>query len=182
MLKVSRHWLWNESMATVEIPEHITNILTSSVSTENRPKTKKTKEKKPARGQSFEKVLKETEAEELWVEAPSFNGEGEEILQQLLDEVHEKGEELKEKPFTEQIRQYKAAVRNFLQYVIEKGFIIKEQTSGSNILKRKKYTLVQVIDKKLEQLAAGILSGQCTQLDILSRVDEIKGLLINLLQ
>jgi uncharacterized protein YaaR (DUF327 family) len=38
------------------------------------------------------------------------------------------------------------------------------------------------VDRKLEQLAAGILAGQHSQMDILARVEEINGLLVDLLQ
>jgi uncharacterized protein YaaR (DUF327 family) len=41
--------------------------------------------------------------------------------------------------------------------------------------------LIQVVDQKLEQLAAGILTGQASQLELLARVDEIAGLLVDLL-
>ena len=42
--------------------------------------------------------------------------------------------------------------------------------------------MVQVVDKKLEQLAAGILAGQFTQMNILERVEEITGLLVDIMQ
>lgn len=106
----------------------------------------------------------------------------EETVQVLLDDVHGAGEELKGRPFTEEIKRYKTAVRNFLHYVVENGYTVEERSSGINILKRKKFTLVQVIDRKLEQLAAGILAGQSTQLELLARLDEISGLLVDLLR
>lgn len=106
----------------------------------------------------------------------------EETVRVLLDDVHGAGEELKSRPFPEEIKRYKTAVRNFLHYVVENGYTVEERTSGINILKRKKFTLVQVIDRKLEQLAAGILAGQSTQLEILARLDEISGLLVDLVR
>jgi uncharacterized protein YaaR (DUF327 family) len=39
-----------------------------------------------------------------------------------------------------------------------------------------------VVDEKLEKLAADILGGQLKQLDLLHRVEEINGLLINMLE
>lgn len=103
-------------------------------------------------------------------------------LQELLDEVTQAGEALKEKPLLDRIVAYKEAVRRFMYYVVHHSFDIEEKTSGFNILKRKKYTLLKVIDTRLEQLAAGILSGQLSQIQILAQLDEIKGLLINLLE
>ena len=106
----------------------------------------------------------------------------EEALRELLDEVHESGEDLKTKPVPDNILRYKAAVRSFLHYIVENGYTTQERSSGTNILKRKKFVLIQVVDRKLEQLAAGILSGQRAQLEILARVEEINGLLIDLIR
>jgi len=106
----------------------------------------------------------------------------EDSFHELLDEVHNAGEELSKRPFPPEIKTYKEAVRNFVHYVVEHSFDTEEQMSGANVLKRKKFTLVQVIDTKLEGMAAAILRGQMNQLEILEKLDEIKGLLIDLVQ
>jgi uncharacterized protein YaaR (DUF327 family) len=103
-------------------------------------------------------------------------------LESALDDIHELGEELKEKPSLKTISRYKRAVRGFMQYVVKNSMDIDEQVSGVNILKRKRYTLIKIIDEKLERLAAQILQNQSDQLDILSRVDEINGLLVDLMR
>lgn len=105
----------------------------------------------------------------------------EKILSALLDEVHSAGDSLKEKPLPDNIVAYKNAVRSFVRYVVDRAYTVTESTSGGNILKRKKFTQVQVIDQKLEQLAAGILSNQRSQLGLLERIEEINGLLVDLL-
>jgi uncharacterized protein YaaR (DUF327 family) len=110
------------------------------------------------------------------------NASSEENLRLLLDEVHTTGEDLKVRASPDAIKRYKAAVRSFLHYIVENGYTVEEHVSGANILKRKKFTLIQVVDRKLEQLAAGILAGQQSQLDILARVDEINGLLVDLMR
>jgi len=79
-------------------------------------------------------------------------------------------------------------VRNFVHYVVENSYEVQSVTG----LKKKivvhgetrwievNYRQVQVIDRKLEELAAGILSGQITQLERVSKIDEITGLLVDL--
>jgi uncharacterized protein YaaR (DUF327 family) len=110
------------------------------------------------------------------------DGPSEEALRGLLDEVHASGDDLKDNATPDAIRRYKSAVRGFLHYVVENGYSVEERVSGGNILKRKKFTMIQVVDRKLEQLAAGILAGQRSQLDILARVEEIAGLLVDLIR
>jgi uncharacterized protein YaaR (DUF327 family) len=65
--------------------------------------------------------------------------------------------------------------------VVDRSFTVTERTSGGNVLRRKKFTQVQVIDEKLEQLAAGILANQKNQLALLAKIEEINGLLVDLI-
>ena len=58
----------------------------------------------------------------------------------------------------------------------------EEKYSGSNILRRKKYRLIKIMDKKLEQFVLDFLRNQGQEIDILSRVDEINGLIIDILK
>jgi uncharacterized protein len=106
----------------------------------------------------------------------------EDSLHELLDEVHNAGDALSRRPFPPEIKAYREAVRNFVHYVVENSYDTEEQISGTAVLKRKKFTLVRVIDSKLEGMASAILRGQLNQLEILEKLDEIKGLLVDLIQ
>jgi uncharacterized protein YaaR (DUF327 family) len=169
-------------MAKVDSPD--TNFIFnpaaySQIQAENK-KTKERGQVRQTRKPAFTKILENAEAQELGV--PETLPISEETLRALLDEVHSSGDTLRNRPFPDEIVQYKKAVRNFIHYVVENSYTLEEKTSGANLLRRKKFTLVQVVDRKLEQLAAGIMAGQTSQLDLLSRIDEIAGLLVNLLQ
>jgi uncharacterized protein YaaR (DUF327 family) len=120
----------------------------------------------------------------------------EDMIAGLLDEVHSSGDALAEKPFPEEIKRYKNAVRGFMTYIVENGFraegdlgIPRGQKPGFKGIRgseesreRMLHTRVKVIDEKLEKLAADIMSGQLRQLELLGRVEEINGLLINILE
>ncbi|MCL2759812.1 MAG: YaaR family protein [Treponema sp.] len=114
----------------------------------------------------------------------------------LMDDVRDAGDRLKSRPFTEEIIRYKQAVRNFINYVVQNcyskeheigipnklkpGFIGRRSTPEA--MESKDYVKIQVIDKKLEDLAAMLLSSQGRQIELVSRLEEIRGLLIDLLQ
>lgn len=172
-------------MAKVELPDGINSYLNPVVHTAVNAEGKKAQGKisgrKIGRTSPFAGLLDTASSEaERAAESLQDASPSEEHLRQLLDDVHEAGEELKARAVQSTILRYKAAVRQFLHYIVENSYTVEERTSGMNILKRKKFTLIQVVDRKLEQLAAGILAGQSNQLDILARLDEIAGLLIDL--
>ena len=115
----------------------------------------------------------------------------EDSVHQLLDDIHHTGDALSKRPFPPEITAYREAVRNFVHYVVENSYDteahtgrvkIRKHSDGVEIPEQKKYTLVKVIDSKLEGLASTILRGQLNQLEILEKLDEIKGLLVDLLE
>ncbi|MDR2535071.1 MAG: YaaR family protein [Treponema sp.] len=146
--------------------------------------TKKTKDSGPARESRktrfsglLERISQNAVSEAEALEALPYS---EETVKALLDEVHSAGDDLKNRPLPEEIKRYKKAVKQFLHYVVKYGYDIKRETYRFRQQARSK-TIVQVLDSKLEQLAAGILSGQTSQLEILRRLGEITGMLVDLL-
>jgi uncharacterized protein YaaR (DUF327 family) len=101
---------------------------------------------------------------------------------ELMDAVFSAGDRLREHADRNSLSSYKDAVRKFLSAVVSRGLAIEEHTSGANVTRRKRYALVQVIDRKLEQLAAGLIANQKNQLDVLARIDEINGLIVDLVR
>ena len=144
---------------------------------------KKTEKKKKALKTGFFSVLDHTsqqvDNQNIELE-PEINSTEE--LGELLDYVHQVGEDLKTNTNVSNIMKYKTVVKRFIKIIVNKSLIIEEHSSGINILKRKRFTIIQVINKKLERLAAGVLHEQREQLEILRKVDEINGLLVDLLQ
>jgi uncharacterized protein YaaR (DUF327 family) len=163
-------------MANVDFVSTVAAFLHPSAQN-NKPGTQKTKENtRPRFFSIFEQKTQETADDTfLFIKDP-------ETEKELLDEIHSAGDDLKNRPFPPEIKRYKQAVKNFLQYVVNNGFDTERQISGINLMKRKRFTLVQIVDQKLERLAAGILAGQTSQLETLARLEEIKGLLVDLLQ
>jgi uncharacterized protein YaaR (DUF327 family) len=170
-------------MANIVFPDGSSPLFNPAAYGEASAESRKTQG--AARGKKAERVKKRPFAslfEKAGNTAPETLPASEESLHILLDEVHSRGDALSRRPFPEEIKAYKQAVRNFVHYVVENCFDTEEHNSGVNLLRRKKFTLVQVIDKKLEELAAAIMRGQENQLSILAKTDEIRGLLVDLME
>jgi len=119
-----------------------------------------------------------------------------ESVNMLMDEVRDAGDMLINRPLPEEIVRYKKAVRNFINYLIQNNYT-KEYEAGipnsqkpgfrghrgtDEAMRRNKYITIQIIDKKLEDLAAMLLASQAHQIGLASRLEEIRGLLVDLLQ
>jgi len=101
-------------------------------------------------------------------------------IQELLDGIFASGDALKKSPTMDTIKEYRQKVKDFVKYVVQNSVRVEETTSGANILKRKRFTLIRVIDERLDALAAQVLSGQKDQLSILAQIDQINGMLVDL--
>ena len=120
----------------------------------------------------------------------------EETANFLMDEVRSTGDDLQSRPFPEEIMRYKQAVRNFINYVVKNTYTLEQekgipkflkpgfsgQRGSEDAMSQKRYTKITVIDKKLEDLAAMLLSSQMRQMELVSRLEEIRGLLVDLLE
>jgi uncharacterized protein YaaR (DUF327 family) len=159
-------------------------------------KSGKKPESREKRAVRFSEVLEQSSAD--FPEAlESFKdaAPSEEMAQELLDAVRGAGDDLRQRPIPDEIRKYKKAVRNFIRYVVQNGYTVEAQAGIPNAQKpgykgslwdpaakdSKMFNIVQVVDQKLDRLAAEILARQVPQLELLAKLEEITGLLVDLL-
>jgi hypothetical protein len=102
-------------------------------------------------------------------------------VEALLDEVYTAGQELARNPSPENVVSYKKAVAQFVKQVVD-GSVELVETEGRlrKDMKKPKYAVLRVVDEKLEKLGAYVLSNQKDKLEILRKVDELHGLLVDL--
>ena len=144
---------------------------------ERRRRTSKSDRKKPI---SFSKLFEDSPAVEGLGGTAAFERD-DTPLEEVLDAVHELGEKVKKEPRRTSVLAYKRAVKRLVSIAIERGLAVEEQTSSPNILKQKRFTLIKIIDEKLDRLVSGVLINQRETLDVLGRIDEINGLLVDLI-
>ena len=132
---------------------------------------------------TFSKVVSEQQERQVSPVGGKYPAHIDADIEELVDQLHSSGEQLKESPSLSNIKDYRKAVSDFLQY-ISKHALEAEQIEGAHyhpLKKQKKFTIIKVVNERLEQLATGILQSQFTQLDILKRVEEINGMIVDLL-
>ncbi|MFP3958550.1 MAG: YaaR family protein [Spirochaetaceae bacterium] len=103
-----------------------------------------------------------------------------EEIEHLLDSVHRLGDELVHKRTFSAVQRYREAVKTFVRRVVSNSLDVEVHTSGASVLSRKRFSLVQIIDHKLDRLVGGMLQSQEPQMELMSRVEEIHGLLVDL--
>ena len=103
-----------------------------------------------------------------------------ENLNKKVQEIESQGNKLAESNTVENLRKYKKLVKSFLDDAVKNGLDLQEQRGFNYRGSSKLYKLVKEVDKKLVNLTNTILDKEQQGLDILGKVGEIKGMLINL--
>lgn len=109
--------------------------------------------------------------------------EFEEALSFLLDAATLSAENFKKNPYTEAFADYRKKISQFMRFVVKNCYDVEESlgTPSSRVPRPKRKYIIKVIDEKLDQLARELLENHVDQLKLLARVDEINGLLVDMI-
>lgn len=102
------------------------------------------------------------------------------LLQELLNEVDDKGRDLVENRTVESLFAYKNLVKSFIEEAVDYGLKVAEKRGYGRAGRNKILRSVDSIDEKLLQLTDLVLQKETKHINILGKVGEIKGLLVNL--
>ncbi|MGV3489130.1 MAG: YaaR family protein [Tuberibacillus sp.] len=102
-----------------------------------------------------------------------------EMFQALLAEVDEQGRRLAKSRTVRDLQLYKRLIKDFLQKAVSYGLELSQSQSWFDP-DQPIQTIVKQIDERLIDLTDEVLKAGSEPIRILSALDEIKGLLINL--
>lgn len=102
------------------------------------------------------------------------------MLEEMLELIEEKGKNLSERRTVEALKDYKKMVQNFIKEAVEYGLKIEEKRGFSRGGRGRSLRTVSTIDARLIDLTEAILSQEKKRINILDKVGEIQGLLVNL--
>ena len=165
--------------------DKLAKLATLSNPIHSKKKANKNTPRKPS-SVSFSNMLQQSaDREAMLEELPGLRIvtlNGTETIEELLDDVMKSGEELKKNNLMEPLKNYRKAVGRFLLHVLDKTIKVEVQAGKRDLktMSQKKYSVIKVVDKKLDDLAACILNEQADNLEILGKIDEINGIIVDL--
>ncbi|WP_077214816.1 YaaR family protein [Bacillus dakarensis] len=103
-----------------------------------------------------------------------------EKLTKLVSEIEQQGKKLSENQTVDELRKYKKMVKQFMDEAVQNGLRLEEQRGFNRRGRTKIYKIVKEVDRALVDLTNTVLDKEKNSLDILGKVGEIKGMLINI--
>ncbi len=102
-------------------------------------------------------------------------------LEGLIDEIEEQGNKIKEHVDIKDMKRYRSLVKEFLNEVVNRSHEFSRENFLDRRGRHRVYGIVRQVDKNLDELASELIKEESDQITILNKVDEIRGLLLDLL-
>lgn len=103
-----------------------------------------------------------------------------EQLQRKLEDIRQQGERLSRSMTVRELVLYRQMVKAFLEDTVKRGIVLKETKGWDRRGRGKRYKLLEEADSMLVGMGEELLQTEEGRLDLLHKVGEIRGILINL--
>ncbi|OXM82625.1 YaaR family protein [Paenibacillus rigui] len=103
-----------------------------------------------------------------------------EQLQRILQQIHLQGDRLSKSMTVRELRQYKQLVKQYLEETARRGVQLRDTRGWDRRGRTKRYKLLEEIDQELLTMADDMLDSEQGRIDLLHKIGEIRGMLINL--
>ncbi|HHT48986.1 MAG TPA: YaaR family protein [Firmicutes bacterium] len=98
----------------------------------------------------------------------------------LLGQVDEAAQKLLNQPSIETLRSYRLAVRSFLKEAVSGSYQMKGESRWDRRGNRRMFCVVQKVNQALEELTSAVLEKNAKPMELMAKMDEIRGLLVDL--
>ncbi|MFC4600499.1 YaaR family protein [Cohnella hongkongensis] len=124
---------------------------------------------RPAQSQSFGDLMHQQDEQRTHEE-----------LQRKLEDIRLQGERLTRSMTIRELVLYRQMVKAFLEDTVRRGIALKETRGWDRRGRGKRYKLLEEVDAMLVGMGEELLQSEEGRIDLLQKVGEIRGLLINI--
>ncbi|MCR5521159.1 MAG: YaaR family protein [Lachnospiraceae bacterium] len=104
-----------------------------------------------------------------------------ERLSTLMGEINEQGEKIKKHRDIKDMRHYRALIKDFMNEVVNRSHKFSRENFLDKRGRHRVYGMIRLVDEKLDAIAAELIKDEQDVMLILGNIDEIRGLLLDIL-
>ncbi|MCR4869093.1 MAG: YaaR family protein [Lachnospiraceae bacterium] len=103
-----------------------------------------------------------------------------EKLKGLMSQIDEQGKRIADHMDIRDMKKYRSLVKEFVNEVVNRSHKFSRENFLDRRGRHRVYGMVKLVDKNLDELAQELVSDEKDHLSLLGRVDEIRGLLLDI--
>lgn len=103
-----------------------------------------------------------------------------ERLNQMMQEIVQQGERISKKTDIRDMRKYRALIKGFMNEVVNRSHKFSRENFLDRRGRHRVYGIIKRVDETLDELAQELVRDEKDHIAILSKIGEIKGLLLDI--
>ena len=103
-----------------------------------------------------------------------------EKLGSMMEQITEQGEKIAKHMDIKDMRKYRELVKGFLNEVVNRSHKFSRENFLDRRGRHRVYGIVKLVDKNLDELAGELVKEEKNHLEIVGRIDDIRGLLLDI--
>ena len=103
-----------------------------------------------------------------------------ERLNQMMQEIVQQGDRISKKTDIRDMRRYRALIKDFMNEVVNRSHKFSRENFLDRRGRHRVYGIIKRVDQTLDELAQELVKDENDHIAILSKIGEIKGLLLDI--
>lgn len=99
----------------------------------------------------------------------------------VMEEITQQGEKLGKRMDIRDMKKYRALIKDFLNEVVTRSHKFSRENFLDKRGRHRVYGIVKLVDQTLDELATELLKDEKDHLVILGKIDEIRGMLLDII-
>ena len=101
-------------------------------------------------------------------------------LAQMMEEITRQGDKLAKHRDIKDMRRYRTLVKDFLNEIVNRSHAFSRENFLDRKGRHRVYGIIRLVDQNLDELAQELVKDEQDNLAILSKIGEIRGLLLDI--
>lgn len=102
-------------------------------------------------------------------------------LSTLMEEITMQGNKLAKKRDVRDMKKYRGLIKDFMNEIINRSHAFSRENFLDRKGRHRVYGIIRLVDENLDELAQELMKDEQDHLSILSKIGEIRGLLLDIL-
>jgi uncharacterized protein YaaR (DUF327 family) len=101
-------------------------------------------------------------------------------LNVILEEITSQGKKLSKHMDVRDMKHYRELIKEFMNEIVNRSHKFSRENFLDKKGRHRVYTMIKLVDKNLDDLASELIKDEKDHLSILNKIDEIRGLLLDI--
>lgn len=103
-----------------------------------------------------------------------------ERLNLMMEEIVMQGDKIVKRMDVRDMKRYRTLIKEFMNELVNRSHKFSRENFLDRRGRHRVYGIIRLVDEKLDELAQELVNEECDKIAILARVDEIRGLLLDI--